>query len=255
MGATIQDKAIQDQTIQGKTIYLGEIAIEVIYKDIQNIHLSVLPPQGSVRISAPLRMDLDRIRVFAIAKLTWIKQQQAKFRNQPRETPREYLDRESHYLWGDRYLLQVIEKEAVPQVTLTPHHIQLQVRPGADIPKKQSLLEAAYRQQLKEAIPPLIVQWETRLDLSLAGFTIRKMKTKWGSCSPQNRTIRLNLELAKKPRQCLEYVILHEMLHLLEPSHNQRFIALLDQFMRQWRSYRDELNRLPVSHEQWKHQS
>lgn len=123
-------------------------------------------------------MDLDRIRVFAIAKLAWIKQQQEKFRNQPRETPREYLDRESHYLWGDRYLLQVIEKEAVPQVTLTPHHIQLQVRPGTDIPQKQRLLEAAYRQQLKAAIPPLIAQWETRLGLSVAGFTVRKMKTK-----------------------------------------------------------------------------
>lgn len=255
MGATIQGKAIQEQTIQEKTIYLGEIAVEVIYKDIQNIHLSVLPPQGSVRISAPLRMDLDRIRVFAIAKLTWIKQQQAKFRNQPRETPREYLDRESHYLWGDRYLLKVIEKDAIPQFTLKHKQIQLQVRPGSDITHKRNLLEAAYRQQLKEAIPPLIRKWEKRLGLSVAGFTIRKMKTKWGSCSPQSRTIRLNLELAKKPRQCLEYVILHEMLHLLEPSHNERFIALLEQFIPQWRSYRDELNRLPVSHEQWKHQS
>ncbi len=232
-------------------IELGEIAVEVVKKDIKNIHLSVYPPAGRVRISAPLRMNLDTIRVFAISKLGWIKQQQQKLREQERETPREYLDRESHYYRGKRYLLKVVEHDRAAFVELKHDTMILHVRPGADDGKKQSVVDEWYRQQLKDAIRPLIAKWERPLGVTVEQFTVRKMKTKWGSCSPTSNTIRLNLELAKKPPACLEYIVVHEMVHLLEPTHNSRFIAFMDQFMPQWRFHREELNRLPVRHEKW----
>lgn len=232
-------------------IQLGEIGLDVVKKDIKNIHLSVYPPTGTVRIAAPLRMDLDTIRIFAISKLGWIKQQRRKLQAQERETPREYLERESHYVWGQRYLLKIVEKETVPSVELKHRTILLTVRPGANEAQRQAIMEAWYRQQLKEAITSLLAQWEPRLGVWVQHFQVRKMKTKWGTCSPDSQTIRLNLELAKKPAVCLEYIVVHELLHLLEPTHNQRFIALMDQFMPQWRHYREELNRLPVRHEKW----
>lgn len=234
-------------------IELGDIVVDVVKKEIKNIHLSVYPPNGAVRISAPIRMDIDTIRLFAISKLGWIKQQQKKLREQERETPREYLDRESHYFWGKRYLLKLAGKNAAPKVETEHNTLILQVRPGAGEDKKQSILDDWYRGQLKQAISPLIEKWERIMGVTVHGFIVRKMKTLWGSCSPNRNTIRLNLELAKKPEGCLEYIIVHEMTHLLEPSHNNRFIALMDQFMPKWKFYRDELNRLPVRHEYWKY--
>lgn len=232
-------------------IMLGDIAVDVVKKDIKNIHLSVYPPKGKVRISAPLRMEVDKIRVFAIAKLGWVKKQQQKLRAQARETPREYLDRESHYLWGRRYLLKVIEADAPPSVELKHTKMILRVRPGADELKKAEILEEWYRQQLKVAIPKLIAKWEPLMGVEVAQFFVQRMKTKWGGCNPRSKNIRINTELAKKPRECLEYIVVHEMAHMLEPTHNQRFVSLMDQFMPKWQFYRDELNRLPVRHESW----
>ena len=232
-------------------ILLGEIALDVVKKDIKNIHLSVYPPTGTVRIAAPLRMNLDTIRVFAISKLGWIKKQRKKLQEQERETPREYLDRESHYFQGKRYLLKVIEKDAVPSVELKHSTMILLMRPGADDAKKKIVVEEWYREQLKVAMQPMITQWERKLGVTVEQFNVRKMKTKWGTCSPATKTIRINLELAKKPPACLEYIVVHELMHLLEPTHNSRFIALMDQFMPKWRFHRDELNRLPVRHENW----
>ena len=235
---------MKTQTIN--TIDLDEIVISVVQKNIKNVHLSVYPPMGNVRISAPLRMNLDTIRVFAISKLDWIRHQQQKLRNQVRETPREYIDRENHYLWGKCYLLNLIEIEAPARLELQHDHILLQVRPGATTDRKRTIVDEFYRSQIEVAIPPLIVKWEDLMGVSVASFSIRKMKTKWGSCTPALQTIRFNLELAKKPAKCLEYVIVHEMVHLLEPSHNHRFVALMDSFMPQWRFYQSELNRLPI---------
>ena len=230
-------------------INLGEIAVDVVKKDIKNIHLSVYPPAGKVRISAPLRMDLDTIRVFAITKLGWIKSQQKKLREQERETPREYLDRESHYVWGKRYLLKMAEKEAAPHIELKHSKMILQIRPDASDGRKQEVLEAWYREQLKEVVPELIEKWEPLIGVKVGRFFVQKMKTKWGSCSHGAKSIRLNTDLAKKPPECLEYIVVHEMVHLLEPTHNSRFIALMNQFMPKWRFYKDQLNRLPVRHE------
>jgi predicted metal-dependent hydrolase len=232
-------------------IDLGGIVVDVVKKDIKNVHLSVHPPIGKVRISAPLRMNSDTIRVFAISKLGWIKQQQKKLRTQERETPREYLDRESHYLWGKRYLLKVVEKEVAPGVELKHKTLILRVRSGSSEGKKQATLDQWYREQLKQAVPPLVAKWERLMGVKVEKFFVQRMKTKWGSCNPQARTIRLNSELVKKPSECLEYIVVHEMVHILEPTHNRTFVALIDRFIPKWQFYRDTLNRLPVRHESW----
>jgi predicted metal-dependent hydrolase len=232
-------------------LQLGGIAVYVVLKDIKNIHLSVNPPTGRVRISAPSRMNLDTIRVFAISKLDWIRQQQRKLREQERETPREYLDRESHHVWGKRYLLKVIEGDWAPAVELKHRHMHLRVRPSVSDEKKQAIVAEWYRAQLRQAVPALIAKWEPLLRVKVARFFVQQMKTKWGSCNPAAKSIRLNTDLAKKPRECLEYIVVHEMIHLLEPTHNNRFMTLMEQFMPHWRFYRTELNRLPVRHEDW----
>jgi predicted metal-dependent hydrolase len=232
-------------------IQLGDMAVEVVQKDIKNIHLSVYPPDGKVRVAAPLRMEIDIIRVYVISKLGWIKQQQKKLREQLRETPREYLNRESHYVWGKRYLLEIMEKDASPRVELKHNKILLQVRPASDAEKKQAILDAWYREQLKKAVLNLLEKWQPLMGVQVEKFFVQKMKTKWGSCSPHSKNIRLNTDLAKKPPECLEYVLVHEMTHLLEPSHNARFVALMDKFMPKWMFYKDELNQLPLRHEAW----
>lgn len=232
-------------------INLGEIAVDVVMKDIKNIHLSVYPPSGRVRISAPLRMNLDTIRVFAITKLGWIKSQQQKLRAQERETPREYLDRESHYFWGKRYLLKIEEQDAAPGVELKHNKMILRIRPATSHERKQEILEAWYRENLKAALPPLIAKWESLMGVKVGRCFVQKMRTKWGSCSHDSKNIRLNTDLAKKPPECLEYIVVHELAHLLEPTHNARFMALMEQFMPKWKFYKDQLNRLPVRHEDW----
>jgi predicted metal-dependent hydrolase len=230
---------------------LGEIAVDVVLKDIKNVHLGVYPPTGRVRISAPKRMSLDTIRVFAISKLGWIKQQQKKLRSQERETPREYLDRESHYVWGRRYLLKLVEGHGIPKVELKHRKMILRVPPGTSDETKHATLARWYREQIKAAAPALIAKWGPIVAVKVERVFVQKMKTKWGSCNPSKRNIRLNTDLAKKPRECLEYIVVHEMVHILEPTHSKRFVALIDRLMPQWRGRRDELNRLPVCHEKW----
>ncbi len=233
------------------TIALGATTLDVVRKDIKNVHLSVYPPTGRVRISAPARMSLDTIRLFAISKLGWIRQQQRKLREQERDTPREYLNRESHYLWGKRYLLKVREEDVSPSVQIQHGSLLLRVRPGASDATKEAVVAGWYRQLLKAAVPPLVDTWEPRLEVEVKGFFVQQMKTKWGSCNPSAGTIRLNTELAKKPKECLEYIVVHEMIHLLEPTHSPRFLALMDRVVPNWRSTRDLLNRLPARHERW----
>jgi predicted metal-dependent hydrolase len=232
-------------------IDLGDVSISVVKKDIKNIHLSVYPPSGTVRISAPQRVSLNTIRVYAISKLGWVRQQQKKLRAQEREPPREYIDRESHYVWGRRYLLKVTEKDAPPCVALTHSRIALQIRPGASDETKAAILDDWYRQQLKLAVPKLIAKWERHLGVRVGRFHVQRMKTRWGSCNTRAGSIRLNTELAKKPKECLDYIVLHEMVHLLEPTHNRRFVELMDRFMPKLKFYSDELNRLPVRRETW----
>ena len=216
-------------------LQLGEITIDVIWKDIRNVHLSVHPPTGRVSIAAPLRIPLDTIRVFAISKLGWIRQQQDKLLKQEREAPREYLAR------------------GPTSVELRHSRLVLQARPDWDQTRKQMVIERWYRDQLRAAVLPLCAKWEPILGVQAERFYVQRMKTKWGSCNPQNRTIRLNTDLAKKPRECLEYILVHELLHIIEPTHNARFQSLLQKYMPKWQSYRQTLNRLPVRHESWEY--
>jgi predicted metal-dependent hydrolase len=232
-------------------IELDDIKVDVIFKDIKNVHLSVYPPNGRVRIAAPLRMNADTIRVFAISKLSWIRQQKEKIQAQERETPREYLCRESHYLWGKRYLLDVVEANSRPEVQLEHAKMILQVRPGTDENRKQAIVEEWYRTQLKQAVTPLISKWQPQIGVKVERLFVQRMKTKWGSCNPKSGNIRLNTDLAKKPPECLEYILVHEMVHLLEPTHNARFVSLMDSFVPKWQFYRESLNRLPVRYEHW----
>jgi len=234
-----------------QTIQLGDIEVDVVLKKVKNLHLSVYPPVGAVRISAPEHMTLETIRVFAISKLAWIKQERRKLQDQARETPREYLDRESHFVWGERRLLRVEEVDAAPSVQLLPKQLLLRVRPDTDEAKRQALVARWYRDQVRGVLPPLIAKWEPQLGVTVGQVFVQKMKTKWGSCNPDTASIRLNSDLAKKVPECLDYVLLHELTHLLEPTHSERFKQLLDGFMPHWRSWRDELNRAPLAHEAW----
>ncbi len=235
------------------TLELGGVTLSVLKKDIKNLHLSVYPPAGRVSISAPRRMNLDTIRLFAITKLGWIREQQKKLAEQERETRREYIDRESHFVWGRRYLLKVIEVDAPPRVELLHGNLVLRVRPGTDAAARGEIVSGWYRDLLRGKIPALIKAWEPRLGVRVGAVFIQRMKTKWGSCNPAARTMRLNTELAKKPGECLEYIVLHEMVHLLERKHGPRFVALMDRFLPRWRETRELLNRLPARHESWEY--
>lgn len=232
-------------------IYLGDMPVDVEFKNIKNVHLSVHPPTGKVRISAPSRVSLDSLRAFAVTKLDWIRRQQDKLQAQERETPREYLERESHYLFGKRYLLNVFEEGPAPRIELAGNKILMYVRPGTGEASRQAILESWQRLQLRRAAQPVISRWEPLIGVEVRRLFVQRMKTKWGSCNARRQSIRLNTELAKKPRACLEYVVVHEMVHILEPSHNRHFYALMDQFMPQWQVRRELLNRLPVRYEQW----
>lgn len=234
-------------------IELGKIKIEVEQKDIKNIHLSVYPPNGAVRISAPNRMDIDTIRVFALNKLKWIKKQQKTFENQERETPREYLTKESHYFLGKRYLLNVKEHNHPPKVVLKHNTIELFIRPKTSETKRKEIIEEWYRSELKKITPKLITKWEKVIGVQSNEFGIKKMRTKWGTCNTKAKRIWLNLELAKKPIECIEFIVVHELVHLLERTHNEVFVSYMNEFMPKWRFYREELNKLPFRHIDWKY--
>ncbi|PPQ34941.1 hypothetical protein SAMN06265338_1338 [Rhodoblastus acidophilus] len=232
---------------------IAGIKVVVTFKDIKNVHLSVNPPHGAVRISAPARTSPETIRLFAISKLAWIKQRRKKFQEQEREPPRDYVERESHYVWGKRHLLKIEQADGAPRVEFRNRRLVLSVRADADAAARQEAFDAFYRQQLRMKVGALIAKWEPVLGVKVKRVLVQRMKTKWGSCASASRNIRLNSDLAKKPPECLEYVVLHEMAHLLEPTHNARFIGLMDAYMHDWRVQRGRLNRLPVRHEDWDH--
>ena len=228
------------------------IAVEVVRKDIKNFYIGVHPPNGRVRASAPLTFDDTAVQMAVISRLGWIRRQQAAFSKQDRQSQREFVSGESHYFAGRRYRLDVVEQDAPPKVWLPNNtKIALRVRPGSDRDTRESVLHRWYRQHLRAQIPTLLEKWEARLDVSVNEVRIKKMKTLWGSCNVEAKRIWLNLELAKKPESCLVYILVHEMVHLLERTHNDRFRALMDRFLPQWRTYRDTLNRAPLVHEDW----
>ena len=234
-----------------ETIRLGEVSIRVTRKDVKNVHLSVHPPSGRVTLTAPAATRPEVARAYAISKLRWIREQRSALLAQARETPRRFVERESHPLWGRRHLLSVRYEECKPFVALDHKRITLTVRPGSDARQRAEVIHAWHKSLLHEAVPPLIRKWEPKLDVSVTRYFLQKMKTKWGSCNHEANHIRLNTELVKKPRDLLEYVVVHEMAHLREPTHNDRFVEILDEHWPQWREARQELNELPLSAESW----
>lgn len=230
----------------------SNLSVDVVRKDIKNLHLAVYPPTGRVRIAAPLRINDEAVRLFAVSKISWIKKHQRNFNSQDREAPRQYKERESHYFLGKRYLLKIIELDEPPKVILrSKTYIDLYVRPNTPPEKRELVLSEWYRTELKTLLEPLIEKWQTKIGVPVSDWQVKKMKTKWGTCSIEKNRIWLNLELAKKPVSCIEYIVVHEMVHLIERHHNERFEALLERFLPNWKKLRTELNRLPVNHSSW----
>lgn len=226
---------------------LGDITISLTRKRVKNVHLTVHPPDGRVTLVAPLATRTEVARAYAISRLRWIRQQQQSFREQQREQPRQFVTRESHHIWGRRYLMTVTEIDTKPHVTLDHRRIRLFVRPGANQAKKSEVIHEWHKALLHAELPGLIDKWERKLSVKVNGYYLQRMKTKWGSCNHRAGNIRLNTELVKKPKDLLEYVVVHEMLHLLEPTHSGLFMELLDRHYPGWREARSELNELALS--------
>jgi predicted metal-dependent hydrolase len=234
-----------------KVIQLGDISIQVTRKPVKNVHLSVHPPNGRVTLVAPKATRLEVARAYAVSKLGWIRNQQEKLARQARETPRRFVERESHYLWGRRHLMTIKYCEAKPSVSLDHKRITLTVRPGSDVAKRAEVIHEWHKSLLHAVVPEIIKKWEPKLKVKVTRYFLQRMKTKWGSCNHRAGHIRLNTELVKKPKDLLEYVVVHEMAHLLEPRHSERFLEILEENYPMWREARAELNELPLSAESW----
>lgn len=234
-----------------ETIQLGDLSIRLTRKAVKHVHLSVYPPAGRVTLVAPSGTRLEVARAYAISKLGWIRDQQARLLEQARETPRQFIERESHYLWGRRHLLAVVERDTKPSVTVDHRRITLTLRRGSTMVKREEVMHAWHLALLHGVLPALIRKWEAKLGVKVSGYFLQRMKTKWGGCNPRARRIRVNTELVKKPKDLLEYVVVHEMLHLIEATHSEHFVALLERHYPTWREARAELNELPLAAEVW----
>ncbi len=237
---------------EAKTIRIRNLTVEVVRKDIKNLHLGVYPPNGRVRVAAPMAVSDAAIRLAVIGKLAWIRRQREKFEKQPRQTAREAVSGESHYVFGRRYRLSIMKTTGRPEVLLrTKTKMELHVPARATKAERLAVLDRWYREQLRSAAGPLLEEWQVSLGARLEFWGVKRMKTKWGSCNNQTKRVWLNAELAKKPLACLEYIIVHELVHLLEPSHGDRFISLMDEHLPDWRQRRDLLNSSPLAKETW----
>ncbi len=236
------------------TITVNELPVKVIRKRIKNLHLAVYPPDGWVRIAVPEIIDDEAVRLAVISKFGWIKRQIKSFEDQPRQSARELITGESHYYLGRRYLLDIAETEKRPFIEIrNKKTLVLNINRDTELEDREKLLTDWYRKEMKRILPGIVRKWEIKSGLEVASFGIKRMKTKWGSCNPCHKRIWLNLELIKKPINCLEYIVVHEMVHFLERTHNDNFIAHMDRIMPQWRTFRDDLNRSPLAHENWEY--
>jgi len=230
------------------------IPVEIVRKNIKNLHLGVYPPNGRVRVAVPLRISDETVRLAVVSRLGWIHRKQKEFLRQNRQSKREMITGESHYFRGRRYRLDVVEYDGPATVRLKNNTtMELLVRPDTDRDKREEVLNRWYRHTLQEQVPALIARWQREIGVEVAEWHIKRMKTLWGSCNIEARRIWLNLELAKKSPSCLEYILVHEMIHLLERRHNERFTELMDHYMPNWRLYGDELNCAPLAHAEWKY--
>lgn len=239
-------------TTDTRQIKVSGLTVDVVRKDIKNLHLAVYPPAGRVRVAAPLRVSDEAVRLAVVSRLGWIKKQKSKFTSQARQSAREYVSGESHYFQGQRYRLNLIVQSGAARVAIrNKSTLDLYVRGGSEREQRERVMLEWYRQHLKELVPELIAKWEPVIGVKVADWRVKQMKTKWGTCNIEAGRIWLNLELAKKSAQCLEYIVVHEMAHLLERHHNDRFAELMNQHMPQWKLHREELNRSALGHEEW----
>jgi len=227
------------------------IGIDVVYKDIKNLHIGVYPPLGRVRVAAPRRLDDDQVRLAVIQRLPWIKRQRAQLRSTDRQSEREMVTGESHYVWGVRRRLKVVERPGRAHVEIDGDRLILYVPTDRNVEQRRAVLDTWYRMQLREAIPGLISTWESMLDTRVPDWVVRRMRTKWGTCNRETRRLTFNVELAKKHPDCLEYIVVHEMMHYFERNHGDRFTKLMDDAMPDWRTRRDRLNDSPLADEKW----
>jgi predicted metal-dependent hydrolase len=241
-------------TTENFSIEVSGLSVEVNRKDIKNLHVGVYPPNGHVRVAAPRRLDDEAVRLAVISRLGWIRRQQKGFGQQVRQSQREMVTGESHYYQGRRYLLDVVEHDGPMSVDIVNNtKMELRIPPGTSRDEREAALLRWYRRRLREQIPPLLSKWEPKVGVTVAEVRIKKMKTRWGTCTSEARRIWLNLELIKKPASCLEYILVHEMVHFLERHHNDRFRDLMDELMPQWQLHREDLNRAPLASEEWKY--
>ena len=239
-------------SIETSEITVSGVRVSIVRKAIKNLHLAVYPPHGRVLVAAPLAVSDEAVRLAVIGKLGWIKRQQARFESQPRQSEREMVSGESHYFLGQRFRLRVVHDEGPAKVVVRGKStIELHVRRGMNAGQRERVLLRWYRRELKKLVPPLLEKWQAALGVQIDEWGIRRMKTRWGSCNPKARRIWLNLELAKKPAPCLEYLVVHELAHVIERHHNDRFVAILDKHLPHWRLHREELNSAPLAHETW----
>lgn len=241
------------RTNDALTMKVSGLDIEVVHKKIKSLRLAVYPPDGHIRVAAPFATDDETVRLFAISKLDWIHKQRKRFIEQDRQSERKIVNGESVYYLGRRYRLVVREKAGNPKVVLHHRAIAVQVPPCSDTAYRNRVLANWYRRQLRSLIPAMLEKWEPVVGIKVDQVKIKQMKTKWGTCNAKAGRIWLNLELVKKPPQCLEYVFVHEMLHFLERHHNENFTTLMSRFFPQWRSVREELNRFVLKDEQWEY--
>ncbi len=238
--------------ISKEIITVGGIEVLVLHKDVKNLHLNVLPPNGKVRVSAPIGMSDDAIITFVVSRISWIKKKRNNFESQERQTLREYKSGESHFLFGKRYKLEVVESNEKPSVMLKGKtKIILSARPEATIKKKESIMNKFYRMELEKKLETLIIKWQKKIKVTPTFWGIRKMRTRWGTCDERSRRIWFNFELAKKPENCIQYVVVHELVHLIERKHDKYFVGLMDKYLPKWRSEKEELNKFILSYERW----
>lgn len=241
-------------TVGPHYIQVAGTRVELVRKRVKNLHIGVYPPSGRVRVAAPLHFDDDALRMAIISRLPWIRRKQAEFQHQDRQSQREFVSGESHYFEGWRYRLHVVEHDGQQGICLPNRTtMELRVRPGTGREKREEIMERWYRQQLRGQVPPLLEKWELNLGVQASEVRIKKMKTRWGTCNSEVGRIWLNLELAKKPLVCTEYIVVHELAHLIERSHNERFRHLMDHSLPQWNLYRDQLNQAPLAHANWRY--
>lgn len=239
-------------TTERSHIQVNGINVKIHRKAIKNLHVGVYPPDGNVRVAAPMHLDNEAVRLAIVSRLTWIRRQKQNFERQARQSQREMLTGESHYFEGRRYRLDIVERPGKSHVRIVNNNmLELRVPPGTNRDYRQQVLDRWYRRQLRARIPELLTHWETVMGVKVTDYRIKRMKTRWGSCNTQAGRIWLNLELIKKSPRCLEYILVHEMVHLLERHHNNRFRALLSQYMPDWRLRKAELNEAPLAYEDW----